>query len=163
MSALTRAGILVAILVALSAGMFWRGYQSGVAAEKTRLDERLAADDRAAKLADLDARKREFEWTLAASAASQSYEQGKHDAETNAANVIADLRAGTVRLQNRWAGCEAHRRADAAGVARQRDAAATDREESASRIVRAADECDAQVRGLQEILISERAGQGARP
>jgi hypothetical protein len=162
MSALARAGILLALLVALSVGMFWRGYQSGVAAEKTRFDEHLAADDRAAKLVEVDARKREFEWALAANAAAQSYEQGKHDAESNAASLLSDLRTGTVRLQNRWAGCEAQRRAEAAGVARQRDAAATDRQESASRIVRAADECDAQVRGLQEILMSERVGQGTR-
>mgnify|MGYP000930139085 CR=1 FL=1 len=36
------------------------------------------------------------------------------------------------------------------------DAGTGDREESAGRIVQAADECDAQVKGLQELLRLER-------
>lgn len=94
--------------------------------------------------------------TEATSNAAQAFEMGKRDAEANAASTVADLRAGNLRLQQRWAGCEAERLSEATPAPSEPDAAARDREESAGRIVRAAAECDAQVRGLQSLVAQWR-------
>lgn len=83
------------------------------------------------------------------------YEQDKIDAQAAADRVVADLRADNLRLSKRWAGCPAV--PQAAATAGQPDAAADDRAESAGRIVRAAAECDAQVRGLQAIVLADRS------
>lgn len=77
------------------------------------------------------------------------------DAESKGAAVADGLRAGNLRLQQRWAGCEA-RVSDLAAASGQPDGAADDRADSAGRIVRAAAACDAQVRGLQALVRADR-------
>lgn len=77
------------------------------------------------------------------------------DAESKGAAVADGLRAGNLRLQQRWAGCEA-RVSDLAASTDQPDGAPDDRADSAGRIVRAAAACDAQVRGLQALIRSDR-------
>lgn len=84
------------------------------------------------------------------------YEQDKINAEAAADRTIADLRAGTLRLRERWHGCEARSMSAPAGSSGEPDASADDRAESAGRIVRAADEADAQIRALQDFIRSER-------
>jgi hypothetical protein len=150
---------LSCVLVALLIGAFG-GYRHGVSTERARgeaaMAEHLAADRKAES--DHKDKVRQLEQALATAQAgvSEAYEKGKKDAEATGAAVIADLRAGNLRLQQRWTGCETQRLSDAAALAGELDAAARDREESAGRIVRAAAQCDAQVRGLQELLILER-------
>ncbi|HDS1140095.1 TPA: endopeptidase [Stenotrophomonas maltophilia] len=90
-----------------------------------------------------------------AEAVATQYEQEKADAESKGAAVADGLRAGNLRLQQRWAGCEA-RVSDLAASAGQPDGASDDRADSAGRIVRAAAACDAQIRGLQALVRSDR-------
>ncbi len=90
-----------------------------------------------------------------AEAVATQYEQEKADAESKGADVADGLRAGNLRLQQRWAGCEA-RVSDLAAASGQPDGAADDRADSAGRIVRAAAACDAQVRGLQALVRADR-------
>lgn len=90
-----------------------------------------------------------------AEAVATQYEQEKADAESKGAAVADGLRAGNLRLQQRWAGCEA-RVSDLAAASGQPDGAADDRADSAGRIVRAAAACDAQVRGLQALVRTDR-------
>ncbi|MBA0362375.1 endopeptidase [Stenotrophomonas maltophilia] len=90
-----------------------------------------------------------------AEAVATQYEQEKADAESKGAAVADGLRAGNLRLQQRWAGCEA-RVSDLAASTDQPDGAPDDRADSAGRIVRAAAACDAQVRGLQALIRSDR-------
>ena len=90
---------------------------------------------------------------LAAIAAT--YEREKQDAQAVADRVVADLLADNLRLSKRWAGCAAVPQAGAA--AGEPDAAFADRAESAARIIRAAAECDAQIRGLQAVILADRA------
>ncbi|WP_286075687.1 endopeptidase [Stenotrophomonas sp. 59] len=90
-----------------------------------------------------------------AEAVATQYEQEKADAESKGAAVADGLRAGNLRLQQRWAGCEA-RVSDLAAASGQPDGAADDRADSAGRIVRAAAACDAQVRGLQALVRADR-------
>ncbi len=79
-------------------------------------------------------------------------EKADHD------RLVADLRAGTVRLHNRWQAALATSRLSATvGAASQPDAAERERQDSAARIVRAAQRCDAQVKGLQEVVRSMTA------
>ena len=90
-----------------------------------------------------------------AEAVATQYEQEKADAESKGAAVADGLRAGNLRLQQRWAGCE-DRVSDLAAASGQPDGAADDRADSAGRIVRAAAACDAQVRGLQALVRADR-------
>lgn len=90
-----------------------------------------------------------------AEAVATQYEQEKVDAEKRASDIGDQLRAGNLRLQQRWAGCEA-RVSDLAASSGQPDGAADDRADSAGRIVRAAAACDAQVRGLQALVRADR-------
>ncbi|WP_337054004.1 endopeptidase [Pseudoxanthomonas sp. USHLN014] len=88
---------------------------------------------------------------------ANAYEEGKAAAQAAADRVVADLRGGNLRLQQRWASCAATASlSGAASSASQPDAIADDRAASASRIVRAAAECDAQVKGLQALVRSDR-------
>jgi uncharacterized protein HemX len=149
------AALLVVVAIAGGVG-YWQGSKHAKTAAELAMAEHLAAD----RKAESDHRNevRQLEQILAAAQAdvSEAYEKGKKDAETTGAAVTADLRAGNLRLQQRWTSCETQRLSDAAAAAGELDAATRDREESAGRIVRAAAQCDAQVRGLQELLILER-------
>lgn len=104
--------------------------------------------------ADAQAKARAIEQAQAKAVAdiAESYEKGKADAQATADRVAADLRAGSLRLRREWAGCETSRLSAAAASARELDAAEQSRADSAARIVRAADTCDAQVSALQAIL-----------
>ena len=75
--------------------------------------------------------------------------EAKHDA------VVAGLRAGTVRLQDRWT-CPPARVSGPATAAGEPHGRTDDRAEGAARIVRYAAECDAQVRGLQAVVKADR-------
>ena len=104
--------------------------------------------------ADAQAKARAIEQAQAKAVAdiAESYEKGKADAQATADRVAADLRAGTLRLRREWAGCETSRLSAASASARELDAAEQSRADSAARIVRAADTCDAQVTGLQALV-----------
>lgn len=106
-------------------------------------------------------RELEQELALEQVAVSEAYERGKDDAEAIGAAVVADLRSGNARLRQRWTSCQAERVSSAPAPASESDAPTRDREESAGRIIRAAAQCDAQVRGLQALLRLERGLQPA--
>jgi hypothetical protein len=84
------------------------------------------------------------------------HQKEKDDAKAQADAVVADLRSGLLRLHARWEASVATAAlvSEATAGTREPDAAALDRYESAGRIVRAADECDAQVRGLQAVVLA---------
>lgn len=82
-------------------------------------------------------------------AAKDAYKKGYQDAEAARARTVADLRSGNLQLRDHWAGCETQRLTDSAAARAAAEQSARDREESAGRIVQAADQCDAQVIGLQ--------------
>jgi hypothetical protein len=68
---------------------------------------------------------------------------------------VARLRGDAQQLRRRWLGC-ANSLPGAPPAAREPDATAIERADSAARIVLAADQCDAQVRALQDLLRAER-------
>ena len=144
---------LSCVLVALLIGAFG-GYSHGVSTERARGDAAMAkhmaedhkeAADEAERVTDTN-----IDITEAvAAAADEAYKKGFQDAEDARARLVADLRAGNVQLREYWAGCETDRLAQSAASALELGRLARDREESAGRIVQAADQCDAQVIGLQ--------------
>lgn len=99
-----------------------------------------------------DARQRE-----ALRAVAQIYEQEQRDAQATHDRVIADLRSGLVRLREHWTPPQPDAAADlsaTAGAPVSPDAAAELRAASAARIVGAGAACDAQVRGLQAVILA---------
>ena len=158
--------ILAAILGLGGAGAV--GYRKGAANAELKaqvaMDAHLAADAKAEQAAKEEAISRKDKLIEAQNAVSAAYEKGKNDAEAAAKRTIADLRNGTVVMRERWTACKASADlpATAAGSS-EPDAAAADREQSAVRIVQAAAQCDAQVRGLQELLLLERKQNVQKP
>ena len=126
-------------------------YKAGYEAAETRYKAAIATAN--AKASE-DARKAEQRIADAQNAAAEQYERGKQDALESADRVVADLRSGNLRLRQQWAGCETHRVSEGAQAAAVIDATEQRRIESASRAVRAAAECDAQVAGLQALVRS---------
>ena len=151
--------ILAAVLGLGGAGV--AGYNKGKTdaerVAKVAMDKHLAADREEETKAKEKARADRDALAVAQNAASAAYEKGKRDAEQNSKRVVADLRTGNLVLRNRWAACQASLGVPTtpAGPS-EPDAGAADRAESAGRIVQAAAQCDAQVRGLQELLLLER-------
>ena len=151
--------IIAAILGLGGAGA--AGYRKGTIdaerAAQIAMDKHLAEDRASERAAEQEANRYKDALATAQNAVSAAYEKGKKDAEATAKRTVADLRAGNLVLRNRWTACEANLGVPTATPApSEPDAGTGDREESAGRIVQAADECDAQVKGLQELLRLER-------
>src|SRR5688500_18033652 len=90
--------------------------------------------------------------------AAKQYEQDKLDAQTAHDRLVAELRAGNKRLHDRWqASVATSELSSAAERAAFADAAERERQDSAARIIAAADRCDAQVSGLQEVVKADRS------
>lgn len=147
----------LAALVLCAAALFW-AYSKGVSHEAARnkatlMDARLKALTEELRLTE-QARKSEKRAADAMERISGAYEQGKRDAEAKSVAVVADLRAGNLKLRDHWRGCQ--RDAEAATSAAVADAEARVREEAAGRIVRVGAEADAQVRGLQSVVADYR-------
>jgi hypothetical protein len=98
------------------------------------------------------AREKEQARAAAAAAVGEAYEKGKQDAEAAGKRVADDLRAGNLRLRERWQGCVS----SAAATPGEPDASAEDRANSAGRVIAAGDAADAQVRALQDFIRAER-------
>lgn len=114
------------------------------------------ADKLRAELGDMhEILETERQYAQRLQAIATKYEGDKNAIERQAAADLASLRDGTIRLRQQWQGCEA-RSAQAGGTSGKPDGGADDRAESASRIVRAAAECDAQVKGLQAVVLADR-------
>lgn len=138
---------LTASALLLVWGIHQHGDAQGYARARTEVDEQHAKQLAEARQAERDAQAR-------VDALAAKYEQERHRAELEQATLVADLRSGAVRFRRLWQGCEAATARvpsdpGAAGVA---DGEADDRADSASRIVRAARACDAQVIGLQDYI-----------
>ena len=153
-----------AIALVLAAALWGHGYYTArlgglyaLQVERTRAEQTIAEMAKAEADAQAKARRAEQGKATAQAAIAGEYERGKQDAQVAADRVIADLRSGAVQLRNRWQGCLATDRVSGtAASAAESDAAAADRAASASRIVRAAVEADAQIKALQRIVAEDR-------
>lgn len=153
---------LLAALVATGGFAAWQTYQLATersAHKTTKLEHAQVLSDlaEATRKALIEARAREREHTETMARIGATHQEELTRVQTEYDGLVRDLRAGVVRLQDRWAGCPAASGVPAAGASGPgADAGADDRAASAARIVRAAAECDAQVRGLQSIIRADR-------
>ena len=120
--------------------------------EQGRKHKALAELGKAQVAAQIAAREAEHRHAQAVAAIADKYEQDKRAADEAQRKLVSDLRAGTVRLQDRWAGCVS----EAGRTAAELDAARRDREDSAARIIGAGRKADDQIRRLQEVVRSDR-------
>lgn len=162
MNQITSLVVLIASVVLAAALGGAIGYFHGVSVEGDRaaaeMSEHLAADRTAERDAVGQTKDTNIDLTEAVHAAAQdAYKKGYEDAEAARARTVADLRSGNLQLRDHWAGCETQRLADSAAAAAELGRSARDREESAGRIVQAADQCDAQVIGLQHAYNGAKA------
>lgn len=152
--------------VAALAGLFALGAWSGWALKNLSCTAAMSLHEAADAVKDAEANRKLAEATQAVmdserrhaadlAAIAEAHEEDKRNAEAAYERDVADLRAGNVRLQNRWRGCVATSEAIASGAA-EPDAAARDREESAARIVRAARDADDWIKRLQDVIRSDR-------
>lgn len=143
-------------LLAASVGGYIKGVEHGALEARVEMNKHLAADREFELNLERAARAKEAELDAAQVAVADAYEQGKHDAEQSAQVVVDDLRAGNLRLRKQWANrtCPDRSVPERSILTSELDETTSVREESAGRIVRAVAECDAQVRGLQQLLIS---------
>lgn len=125
--------------------------------DRLKAQHAQALAESASKLARLATEYRETEQRIGADfiQATAAHNETLRRVEAENARLVASLRAGTVRLQDRWAGCVSASAQAAAGPGTA-DAATDDRRRSAARIVRAADRCAADVVALQSFLTAER-------
>lgn len=151
MTRIYAAAALLLMALSFAAGWSWRGTRADAASNKAAL-----AQSKAEIAAQTDARTTEHASAQRANEIAEIYERGKQDAQDTANRIAADLRAGNLKLRDAWAGCETQRLSDVAASASYIDAGADDRAASASRIVRAAAEADAKIRGLQAVIRSDR-------
>lgn len=146
--------LLIALLLACIAALWYRGSAATAQGERdAAITAQATAEEERDNLRDVlnTERERADRMTLVA----ERYEQDKADAQATAERVIADLRDGNIRLQDKWRGCQAGMPPSFPGTA-VADAEADDRADSASRIIRAGAACDAQVRGLQAVVREDR-------
>lgn len=147
---MTRA-LLALLLVAVLALLLYRGQAIKYRASADQVQAEVAAV-RVELAAVRDVLTRERAAAESLSAIGDTHEQARSAAEAVPAAVVADLRAGNLRLRKQWQGCEASRMSDAAAAARERDALAQLRDEAAGRIVRIGRDADDQLRACQAVI-----------
>lgn len=161
---MTPSQIILTIKACILLGLLGLAYYLGGASARVDLAQYktkvMASTAKAADLAtkaERIARLTEQAHALALSQVADQYERDKQDAQAIADRLVADLRAGNVKLHQRWQAAQATAKlSGAVASAAELDAAQREREGSAVRIIAAADRCDAQVKGLQEVIRADR-------
>lgn len=145
----------VLIVLALMLGVYAKGFHDGSEKGAVELARQSAktADDAAKRArqsvaAIQAARAREQSWADKFAHADATHEEDMRRAQADYDRTVADLRAGNLRLRAQWR-CPM---SAPAGVDHGGSGGAGDWQASAGRIVRAAEQCDAQVRRLQSKL-----------
>ncbi len=144
------------LAVILLAAVFIAGHHVGESAGKRAIDAMRLSVAQQTTAATQAARATEHTQADAFAAIDAKYLKDTTYAQSLSASTVAGLRDGTVRLRPAWQ-CPAAASVPApAASTGSPDAVADDRSESAGRIVRAADDADAQIAALQELLRQDR-------
>ena len=149
---MTRAQILAAVwllslLAAFGAGWTRKGDRAEVREVRTELKQ-----SKAETKAEQAARAVEHNQANNLAEIGAKHEEERAAAPAVADAVVADLRAGNLRLRREWAGCETKLLSQAAAGAVERDALAKLREEAAGAAVRIGREADDQLRACQAVV-----------
>lgn len=138
---------LTSLFFAFLAGWQWKGDRAEV--RETRAELRQSKAE--AKAVER-ARAAEQNKSAALAEIGAKHELDRQAAEGVADSVVADLRAGNVRLRQEWAGCETRLLSQAAAGTVERDALAKSRAELAGAVVRVGRDADDQLRACQAVI-----------
>lgn len=146
--------ILLAFLLAIGYGLWQRGSKEYAyrALDTAQVEARGLRAELGAVQEVLET---ERQYAQRLQAIATKYEGDKNEIERQAAADLADLRSGNLRLRDQWRGCEA-RQASVGGTSGELDGGADLRETGAIDLVRIGESCDAQIRGLQAVIRSDR-------
>lgn len=151
------AGIAAALAVAALIGLlYFRGISalSDARAAQAEQEADQARQEVVSLKRTLDTERRRADEMAAI---AKDYEEQRDAAAVEHDRIVADLRSGNLRLRKLWqASAATAELSQAVATAAQPDEGAADREQGAADLVRAADECDAQVRGLQQVIEADR-------
>lgn len=139
-------------MIVFAVGFEWRDRSCDLAVAK---DEANAA--RATVQAHVDVRHAERIQAESMAKIGEEHEQDRREAEAVPDAVVAELRAGTLRLRNDLATCHTARLSEAAASASQRDENAQLRAEIAGDLVRVGRDADDQIRACQAVVAADRA------
>ena len=149
-------GVRLLLAVLLLGAAFWAGWEwRDRSADLAAAEVGNAAAQGEAK-AQGSARKVEQATGQTLATIGEKHEQDRQAAEAVPDAVVADLRAGNLRLRREWAGCETQRLSDAAAGARERDALAASRDALAGEVVRIGRDADDQLRACQAVVQADR-------
>lgn len=141
--------------LAFAAGWAWRADRADLASAK-----RDKADVAAVVEAVQDARATEHTQADKMADIGAKHEEDRRDAAGVPDAVVADLRAGVVRLRNDLATCHTDRLSQASAGAVERNATAQLRAEVAGAAIGIGADADAQLRACQAIVKSDRGLAG---
>lgn len=96
-------------------------------------------------------------------AVAENYLRLMTDANRKHNGVVADLRAGNIRLQKQWRGCQVSSAGETAAGQSGADEGAGLREEGAAAFVRDGAECDAKIISLQAQVACDRGDTSKCP
>jgi len=154
---MNRTAIALLAFVAWSGVMFCAGWAwSGDRAEWTEA-KGAAAQSTAAVAQANQARATEHNQAAALADIGAKHEGDRRAAEAVPDAVVADLRAGTLRLRDDLATCETRHLSEAAAGAVERDAGAQLRAEVAGAVVQVGRDADDHVRASQAVIQADRA------
>ncbi len=150
------AAIAIAVFVAWSAVMFgagwaWRGDRAGLA----KSEQRVAVAEAATGQVN-DARATEHRQADTMATIGAKHEEDRAAAEAVPAAVVAELRAGTVRLRYDLATCHTGRLSEAAAGAAQRDAPTDLGVTVAGPAIGIGRDADDQLRACQAVIRADR-------
>lgn len=150
------------ILIALAAALLWSAAMFGAGwawrGDRAERDETkgLAEQTRQAVKASESARQVEQQSAIDIAAIGDKHEQDRQAAEAVPDAVVADLRAGNLKLRDDLASCTTARLSQAVAGSVERDAGAQLREEVAGRIVQVGRDADDQLRACQAVVRADR-------
>ena len=149
---MTSYAAIAVIIMALIGGIGYQQYRiQGLHLDAAKAAKQQAEDyaERLRQIAE-----REHQTAQAMADIARDTQHDIAEIKTRTDRIPAAIRAGNLRLRDYW-DAQASVPTSAASTG-QIDATEQRRAESASRIVRAAESCDAQVRGLQQVIREDR-------
>lgn len=149
---------LAALALAWGGAEHYRVNSAHAALATLQAEQARQETEDAKALAESQAKARAAEQAQAEAIAkiAAEYERGKTDAQSVADRVAAGLRDGTVRLRRELTGCQAGRMQEASARAGEPARAPVNGSDLAGAAVGAGARCDATVRALQAIVLSDR-------
>ncbi len=144
-------GILIALWTAYS-WAYNRGYDTAKERGDLALAQYAQRVEEARKASEVKARAIEAQQRAEIAIIATSYEDQKRAAASKSAKVVADLRAGNLRLRREWEGCRSPGVSGTASDPGIPDDLGELRRASLGRVLGIVGECQAQVTGLQAVV-----------